>query len=604
MLGSREVWGIVLGSQDLRAVKMTRSGDGATVVEAEVIPYRSPDGGGEAGEGADRELLARETLQALASRHKIRWDAVAISIPGNVLFTKIITLPPVERKRIPEIVKYESRQQIPFPIDEVVWDYQLVRPDPVAGEDIEVALFAVRREIVQASLGNCLAAGVRASMVQAAPLAFCNYLLYDQPAGEPLVVLDVGEEGTELIILDGDRCWPRSLAVGRHDLVVALQQKFQIDLAKAEDLLVQSVKSKQADRLFEVVRPVLQNLSGQVQRTLGFYKSQHPEVRFSKVCIVGNIFDLPGVEGFFKETLRYEFVRLGAPRRVALDEAVSKPAFAPGAPCLAAPMGLALQGLGLGRIQANLIPLEIVQRSRRAAKRPWIAAAALLMAGAVVCMAIRASRDVAVLRQAVESAEGQVAKVEGDIRGLAEAKKAPVQARAALEALPGLLNDRDTGLPSAAPWEILRQVVQSVPKGAIWLDGLRIEPVQIGTVPDASKRAWAKDKVQGWTLKVTFDGQRVGSGPGKETRDRESVMAEFVSKLEAVKTAGAAGQPLFEKFQMSDWFTSSKEKRENEMDKYFFTIECVVIPQYFQELAKPPAPAAPAGPAKAAEAAK
>ena len=159
MFGSADVWGIAFGNADLKAVKMSRSGDEIQVLEAEILPYAQASG--DLGEETDRDLQTRQALQALVARHKIRREAVAISVPGNAVFSKFITLPPVEKKRVPEIVKYESRQQIPFPIEEVVWDYQLVKPEPVPGEDIEVALFAMRREIIQAHLTTCLAVGLK-----------------------------------------------------------------------------------------------------------------------------------------------------------------------------------------------------------------------------------------------------------------------------------------------------------------------------------------------------------------------------------------------------------------------------------------------------------
>ena len=105
MFGSADVWGIAFGNADLRAVKMSRSGEEIQVQEAEILPYAQA---GEAGE-EDRDVQIRQTLQALVARHKISRETVAISVPGNAVFSKFITLPPVEKKRVPEIVKYESR---------------------------------------------------------------------------------------------------------------------------------------------------------------------------------------------------------------------------------------------------------------------------------------------------------------------------------------------------------------------------------------------------------------------------------------------------------------------------------------------------------------
>ena len=589
MFGSSEVWGIALGSTDLRAVKMSRVGEQASVLEAEVIPYA----GGE--DGTDRDLQARQALQALVAKHKIRREKVAISVPGNAVFSKFITLPPVEKKRVPEIVKYESRQQIPFPIEEVVWDYQLVKSDLVAGEDIEVALFAIRREIIQAHLANCLSAGLRPQVIQAAPLSFCNYLQHDQPSEAPVAVLDVGQESAELLIIDGERYWPRSLGVGSRDLTTALQQKFQISLEKAEELRTQAVKSKQADRLFGVMKPVLQNLSGQVQRTLGFYKSQHPEVRFSKVILVGEFFDLPGIEGFFKETLRYEFARMGAPRQLALDEGLSPQEFAASAPGLGVPLGLGLQALGLGRIRTNLVPPESIQRQQQAAKRPWVGAAVVLVGVAVECAAIRADRDREFLDGAKTSAETQISAMERKMKDLEGAQQGPPRLEQDLARFPGLLLDRDTGLPRQVFSDILRRVVEIVPKDMIWADSVRIEAVPFASVPylrDAPKESWLsryKDEPgKRQTLKVRFEGRKVATS-NVVRQELELVQKDIVSRLEGIQSEKGK-IPFCGRFGQ-DFVTAYKviPGKDGGEDYYTFTVECIVNPDFYAA----PAPGAP-----------
>ncbi len=585
MFGASEVWGIAFGSSDLRAVKMSRSGEQVSLLEIEVIPYAS--GGAEEG-GGDRELKARQALQALVAKHKIRRETIAIAVPGNAVFSKFITLPPVEKKRVPEIVKYESRQQIPFPIDEVVWDYQLVKSDLVPGEDIEVALFAIRREIVHTHLATCLSAGLRPQVVQAAPLAFCNFLQFDQPSEEPVAILDVGQESTELLIIDGERYWPRSLSVGNQDLTSALQQKFQISLEKAEELKVQAVKSKQADRLFGVMKPVLQNLSGQVQRTLGFYKSQHTEVRFGRVLLVGEFFDLPGIEGFFKETLRYEIARLSAFRRVVPDEGLDKGEFDAKSLSLGVAVGLGLQALGVGRIRTNLVPPETIQLQRRAAKRPWVAAAVLLAGSAVGLGAYRASQDSTVLKETSQGAEQAIKDVNTAISKLKQAREEPPKLLDELNKLPALLRDRDTGMPPDAFWEILKRVTEAVPEKLIWIDSLRIESVRFSEVPflitQAKERRppWCKDKGQAQTLRVTFEGRKVSSGDvGASKRDFAYVMENFVNQIQAIQSPGGS-VPFCCRYGPA-WFAFRNET-ENGVPYYVFTVDFIVNPAFFDAL--------------------
>ena len=87
---------------------------------------------------------------------------MAIAVPGQSGLARFIKLPPVERKKIPDIVKYEARQQIPFALEDVVWDYQ-----PLVGSEdegyaleTEVGLFAMKRDQVARALKPLEEAGI------------------------------------------------------------------------------------------------------------------------------------------------------------------------------------------------------------------------------------------------------------------------------------------------------------------------------------------------------------------------------------------------------------------------------------------------------------
>src|SRR6185503_15820371 len=114
------VWGIDLGQCALKAIRLEMK-DGQVVATAfEYIEHpkilSQPD--------ADPDELTREALQQFLSRNKIAGDMVAISVPGQSGLARFVKLPPVDEKKIADIVKFEAKQQIPFPLEEVVWDFQ------------------------------------------------------------------------------------------------------------------------------------------------------------------------------------------------------------------------------------------------------------------------------------------------------------------------------------------------------------------------------------------------------------------------------------------------------------------------------------------------
>src|SRR3954470_19406668 len=118
------VWAIDIGQAALKGLKLV-PGEGPDQVVAEAFDYveypkilSQPD--------ADPEELAREALATFLERNDLKGSKVAVSVPGQSRLGKFIKPPPVEKKRIPDIVKFEARQQIPFALEEVVWAYQQI----------------------------------------------------------------------------------------------------------------------------------------------------------------------------------------------------------------------------------------------------------------------------------------------------------------------------------------------------------------------------------------------------------------------------------------------------------------------------------------------
>jgi len=105
----------------------------------------------ESQSGDNRESLIQTAIANFVQRHPIKGGAVAIGVSGQSSFARFIKLPPVEDKKLPEIVRFEAIQQIPFPLDDVEWSYQLFRsPD---SPDVEVGIFAMRKELIEQHIG-------------------------------------------------------------------------------------------------------------------------------------------------------------------------------------------------------------------------------------------------------------------------------------------------------------------------------------------------------------------------------------------------------------------------------------------------------------------
>src|SRR6478609_5058943 len=162
MAKTQPVWALDIGQAALKALKLV-PGDTPGMVVAEAFDYveypkilSQPD--------AEPEQLVREALETFLERNELKGCKVAVAVPGQAGLVKFIKLPPVEKKRIPDIVKFEARQQIPFALEEVVWDYQ-----PIGGDEddddggfsmAEVGLFAMKREQINRALFPLQNAGI------------------------------------------------------------------------------------------------------------------------------------------------------------------------------------------------------------------------------------------------------------------------------------------------------------------------------------------------------------------------------------------------------------------------------------------------------------
>src|SRR5919197_4525714 len=172
------VWGIDLGQCALKALRLEDVEGEVTATAFDYVEYpkilSQPD--------ADPDQLIREALEKFLSRNTLRGDTVAISVPGQSGLARFVKLPPVEEKKIPDIVRFEAKQQIPFNLDEVVWDYQKIGSGTVTNGfamETEIGLFAMKRDMVSRYLQHFKDVNVEVHVVQMAPLALCNFIAYD-----------------------------------------------------------------------------------------------------------------------------------------------------------------------------------------------------------------------------------------------------------------------------------------------------------------------------------------------------------------------------------------------------------------------------------------
>jgi len=383
MAKEQAVWGIDMGRCALKAVKLRASADG--LVEVLAVEYIEHDKILSQPDAEKHELIAA-SLEKFLARHDLSRDRVALSVPGQHTLARFTKLPPVAPKRIPDIVRYEADQQIPFDMDEVIWDYQTFQTEGMP--DIEVGIFAMKKELLREHLLHFEQAAVEPALVQSVPQAIYNAGVYDGLLGsETTVLLDIGAENTDLVVATPNGLWTRTIPLGGNAFTESLVKGFKLSFSKAEGLKRTAETSKYRRQIFQAMRPIFADLVQELQRSIGFYSSTHRDAEINKIVCLGNAFKLPGLQKYLQQNLGMDVESpTGFNKAAPSSPALTEDAYKNELLSFYAAYGLAIQALDLGKVNSNLLPTELAKQAVWRKKRPAFAAAAacLVLAGGAI----------------------------------------------------------------------------------------------------------------------------------------------------------------------------------------------------------------------------
>ena len=339
---TRAAWGIDIGLCGLKALKL-KYVESANQVMAVAFDYvahpkilSQPD--------ANPEELIGQAIDTFLSRNSVKGDLIGISVPGTNSLAKFIQLPPVEASKVGDIVKYEAKQQIPFSLDEVIWDYQPLGSGMEEGGfmlDCEVGLFAMKKEHVHNQLRPFTNRKVEIDLIQIAPMALYSYLCADllgqTPGGEPVeqedhtVLLDMGADATTILVSNGKKIWLRTVHLGGNHFTRALTKEMKLTFAKAEHLKCNATKAPDPKAIFQALRPVFNDYAAEIQRSIGYFSSVNRNAKIKKVVGLGGGFKLAGLQKFLQQNLQMDVERVEHFEGLAGDSVLNAP-LVPGEP--------------------------------------------------------------------------------------------------------------------------------------------------------------------------------------------------------------------------------------------------------------------------------
>lgn len=420
---------------------------------------------------AERPSYIVSTIQEILAEHQIKPGPVLISVSGQSVFSRFVKLPPVDQDKVYQIVAYEAQQNVPFPIEEVVWDYQLIGGTE---GDLDVMLAAIKGDII-AALTDCVEqAGLLPDLVDVAPMALYNAVRYNYSDLEDCsLIIDMGARSTDLVFIEANRVFSRSIPVAGNAITQQIMREFELDFSDAEDMkkahafvawggAYEAPPGEVADKVSKSVRSVMTRLHAEINRSINFYRGQQDGGQPKRILLTGGTSVIPYTDVFFKDKLKAEVEYLNPFMNVAVADDISAEDIGRDAHMLGEVVGLALRRVLTCPIELNLMPPRVVSDKKFRKKHPVILAAAygLVVLLAVWCVYfLRLSQLGEERLQMVQKRVGALQSVEAQLR---EPEQLISEAEEKIDQVHALIDERSR-------WSRMLDEINGLLPEGVWL---------------------------------------------------------------------------------------------------------------------------------------
>jgi len=402
---------------------------------------------------------------------------VNFCLPSQSVFTRFVKLPGATPAEVDDIIGFEAQQNVPFPIDEVVWDYQIMGEPKENNWD--VALVAIKADQLGETNTAVNTAGFKSSVIDVSPMALYNAFRYNysELTGCSLLV-DIGARTTNLIFIEGQRVFSRSIPVGGSTISAAIAKEFKQDVLVGEKLKLEKgfvgLGGAYADpedateaKISKIVRNTMTRLHAEIARSVSFYRQNQSGSAPVRAYLCGGTVSLPYMLEFFSEKLQMPIEHFNPLRNVTVASQETAAVVADKAHTFGEVVGCALRALENCPIEINLRPFTVVREHDVARRKPFLlfAAACLLLAPAAWLYYF--NRASVITQEMLDGVNADVSKLEAKAAEFTaledEGKK--MQELAA----PLILASKDRAAWAA----ILEELGKKIPKRFIWVTDLK-----------------------------------------------------------------------------------------------------------------------------------
>jgi type IV pilus assembly protein PilM len=547
MAASNRIIALNLGMQTIGFAEFRSTSGGGLLLTGFRLMEISPD---PATDGT-RIAQIRLALDEVISGAKVKGANARVAVAAQSVFSRFVKLPSVGEGKIEQIIQYEAQQNVPFPLNEVVWDHQIVG-DPSGGK-IEVVLAAVKTDLIEEVVDAIQGVGLHPSTIDIAPMALYNAFRYSYSDIEGCTLLiDVGARTTNLVFAEPGKVFNRSIPVGGSALTAAIAKDFEEPLVAAEErkrsigmIGLGGTYAEPSDpdiaRVSKVARNTMTRLHSEISRSISFYRSQQGGASPERACLCGGATSLPYTREFFSEKLRMPVEFFNPLRNVSVAPTVDVAAASGSAHVMGELVGLALRGAMDCPMELNLRPDSVITAEKSARRLPSFAVTVACLLVGLTGWWLYFHQAEKVMHQVLDSLQPKIASLQQFEKKIQSAKKDLEAVRAVATPLVEATQDREYFV------SLIEEINLRMPEEFIWVTLL--EPMQIeagapdqkapkGATPTPSRKTDGITSIAGRTAGIRLKGLYL------DNPNQAKVVDEFARRLgesplvESVTTAG------------------------------------------------------------------
>ncbi len=403
---------------------------------------------------------------------KVSGSDVHNVVSGQQVFMRFIKLPDIEVDNLDEQVGFEAQQHIPFPLEDIVYDYQeLVN----RGEgEREVLLVAIKKDVLDNLNSQVVDSGLKTLTVDCSITSLYNAFRASYPNEvDPVMILDIGAKTTDIIFAEEGRFFTRSVTAAGAFITNAIAREYGMSFRDAEHLKIErgsislgnghtDSMDEQSAALATTIRTAMGRLSSEVLRTINHYRAQYKGNPPTKAYICGGGARMPFAVEFLQAALNIPVDYLNPLEAFTIGNKVDEAELAMDALCLGPIAGAAVTGADAGEFSIDLVPTSVGRERAEQKLIPKVITAGLIAlagAGFYAYSADKAASEAEANVAKVEPAYTEVQEIESSIESVQGKYRSSLRS---LQDLAGLYSMR------GAYMDVLKQLIEKSASTRFW----------------------------------------------------------------------------------------------------------------------------------------